>query len=198
MRFKEISIEATTDNNYSSSQQIALENIASKLNSVGKFFDKVAEFENLILKNIYNEYIHLVKIRENRTEIEKIGGVDLYISEYFLKSVHSIENKIKLSIEEWNSNNEEFNTESIKNKIEIIKEVKKKIGNDCKEKMLASPICAILDLFDNFKIHKIICMESTLDKIELLISFKSELIRITNSDDIVKTFKEKQISIDDI
>ena len=199
MRFKNISINNGSKGSvYNKKQKEVLETISEKMNSIGLFFDKIAEVENLILKNIYADYINLIRIRENREEIEKIGGAEMYLKDYFLKTVNDIEEGVSVSIETWNTENKDFTTDIIKEKIEKIKQLKLSIKEKCKHESFIKNICEILDMFGHFKIYKIFCLHSTLDRIELLISFKDELIETVESDNIVETIKNKKLSIDDL
>ena len=197
MKFKEISVKL--DNRvYTEKQAAALKKISGKLNNISRFFERIAEFENLILKNIYVEYLNLIRLRESRTEIEKIGGAEVYINDYFLKSVNAIKNQLSATIEEWDSSNEDLTVEDIKVRIEKLKEIKARLGDQCKEKTPIGSICDILDSFAHFKIYKIIILDTILDKIELLLSFKNEMIEIVDSGNITKTIKDQDLSIDDL
>lgn len=202
MRFKEISIDnLSSSSNYSKEQGKALKSISKKINEIGSFFDLVIEFENLFIKNIYSDYLNLIKIRENRSEIEKIGDAKLYINDYFIPSVEAIENKIQASILEWDSIHEDDNFDSMKERMEKLKLIKrnfKEVCDNCEENLFVLNICNIIDLFANFKIYRIICLDSNLERIEQLLKFKNDLMTITKSGDIVKEIKSSPVSIDDL
>jgi len=144
--------------------------------------------------------LFLIKIRENRTEIEKVGGAKVYINEYFLPTVEKIEDQIRLTISEWDSLNENFKFSDMKLRIEKLKFIKSKIKdecNNCKDGVMAD-ICQIIDQFAHFKIYKLANFTSKLDKVEYLLKFKDDLVSVVGSEDPVKEIKKRVVSIDDL
>jgi len=196
MRFKEISVHNRSESGYSKSQGDSIRKISKKINEIGQFFDKIVELENLLLKNVYNEYLGLINIRENREEIEKIGGRESYINDYFIKATDKVNNMVDISISEWNDANEKFPISAIQEKIDKLKIIKMSLCNSDNSQF--NCVCDVINLFGNFKIYKVICQSSKLERIELLLSFKDMLINMVENGNASEEIKKSAVSIDDL
>lgn len=181
---------------YLDDQNKALEEIEEKLNEMFTFFKKVANLETFVIENIYEEYLNLIKVRENRSNLEKTEGTRNYINDYFLKAAFDIEDKLEKTLERWDNDNEDYSIDNIKESILKLKDIKYKISNGNLPDHFVECNKGALNFFANFKIYKMITLDSTLDKIELLLSFKDELI--TENENTNIKIKEKKLSIDDL
>lgn len=199
MRFKEISIDdVVSTSNYTTEQGRALKNISKKINLIGEFFDQLAKLENFVIKSFYTDYINLIKIRENRSEIEKIGGSEVYINDYFLPAAKKLNDRINIAISEWNAINQTWSLDIMHSRIEKLKKIRKNIEKQFQEQDFVGNICSLLDSFAHFKIYKVLTLETTLDRIEILLRFKDDLVSVVESEDSVKEIKSKPVSIDDL
>lgn len=195
MKFKKIGIKL---NKYSEKRTVALGAISEKINQISEFFEKISEFENLILNNIYDEYLNLIRTRDNRTKIEKIGGPSLYINDYFLKSVNALELIMQETIQEWDYLNEDLTVEDIKFKVNKLKEIKAFLCKNWENDPFIMGVCELLNAFAHFKVYELVILETSLDKIELLLSFRNEIIEVTSSENVSEAIKKQNLSIDDL
>lgn len=196
MRFKKINITERSDR-YAEEQKKMLQDITKSINEIGEFFDKIVEFEQYIIKEIKKELIDYFKVRDNRDEIINQYGKEYYIDNIFLSVVDALEEKINITIENWNDENKEYSLDVIKRFIESLKQVYsglKIVSEENKEIKTFQSMKNLIDSFANFMIYKSIMLEDRVERLNTLTYFKDKLENIEEQ----KIEEDHQLTIDDL
>jgi hypothetical protein len=201
MRFKKINISERSSN-YEDAQKQSLESISSHLNDIGGVFDTVVELEQYILKDVRKQLFDFYTIRENKDEIIEKYGKDYYIENLFLQVVDDLQQAVNLSIENWNTEHEEFTIEHINRFINSLKSIYHDI-KDLIDKFpnikTFSAITDLIDAFGNFIVFKSINTTNKIEMLNMFVQFKSQLQEIEQSPSKEKKKNEKKkLTIDDL
>ncbi len=205
MRLKKLSHDFEKYNSYESEQKIVLSSIISRLNRMGDFFDVVVKLEKFMIEEVRTEYTRLIDVRQKKQEIEAQEGSAAYIKNHFLPAVSDLNNKIEISIQNWNHVEKEYTTGKIYGFISAMKNFYKELDN--MDKMYINPnenmnlhgssitniMKDIVDNFSRFRMYKAIMCDDIIIRLEALLSMQKDIIDYNE-----KPNKAKRLTLDDL
>lgn len=196
MRFKNINIDRSSKT-FSAEYGKVLSDISVNLNNIGEMFDKIASFENFVLKDISTDLENLIKIRTLKDEIIEKGSSEIYISKYFKPAVDKLNEKIQISVSSWDQQEEEKPNGKMKIFVDGIKNLYYELNNCTNDEncVLQQSIKNIIELFSNFKVYHALICNDPVKKIEILISLKEDFSYVGEN---IELPKQNKITIDDL
>lgn len=205
MRLKKLSHDFEKYNSYESEQKIVLSSIISRLNRMGDFFDVVVKLEKFMIEEVRAEYTKLIEVRQKKQEIEAKEGSANYIKNYFLPAVSNLNNKIEVSIQNWNHVEKEYTTGKIYGFISAMKNFYKELSNMDKANTsldedanlhnlsITNIIKDIMDSFAKFRMYKAIMCDDIIIRLETLLSMQKDI-----TDYNEKPSEVKRLTLDDL
>jgi len=204
MRLKKLSHDSEKYNAYEAEQKIVLSSIISRLNRIGDFFDVVIKLEKFMVEELRTEYTKLINIRQRKQTIEASEGSEAYIKNYFLPAVSELNDKIEISIQNWNRVEKEHTTGKIYGFISAMKNFYKELDNIDKTDLseedanlhsssMTDIIKEIMDSFSKFRMYKAIMCDDLIIRLETLLSMQKDIAEYNE-----KPNEVKRLTLDDL
>lgn len=199
MRLKNLNINISSKT-LSKDDSKFLDSFTKKIEKICSVFDKITQLEGYIIEEIRKELTDLLAVRSMRDEMIEAGEKEKYIHDLFIPAVNILSDKMKTAVQYWNEN-EETKTNEILEFIKILKKASKTIENSNPSEKIESMniIKDLIDEFGYFKITKSIFTDNVVEKVNVLIDLKDQIVQITSEDgEGLEKEKRHKLSIDDL